>query len=400
MGELITVAAPYPEGGAVALARAAESAGLLTGLLMPSRRAFRAAATVAAHLGRPDVARRLRRGAGEVRALHEIAPLFEPLRLASPLPVLGPRLSDIHRLKAVFDRRVARTDLADAAAVVAMPEAALATFQRNAGRLRVFHEVDGHPRARNEVLERIYGRARAAGEAHSDAIVDRIEAELALADLVLSPSRAVTDQMVANGVPRAKLLEAHLGVDLDAFTFPGVGETGRAGDRPVALYVGQISLRKGIPFLLDAVRGRAIDVRLLGPMVDPSALAGAPENVRYEGVVSHAAVAEAMRTADVFVLPTLEDAFGLVVVEAAASGLPVISTTGAGAAEVLQPEDLVTVPVGDAVALSAAFEGVRPLLAEERIDRAERIRAAGRSGALNDWPAWSATVLGGIAGRF
>jgi glycosyltransferase involved in cell wall biosynthesis len=395
----IAMTAPYPEGGAMELARAAEAAGLLTELLMPSRRASRAAAALAGRLGRADASRRLGRGAGDVRALHEISPLFEPLRLAAPLPVVGRRLSDIHRLKAAFDRAAAATDLADASAVVAMPEAALATFQRHTDRLRVFHEVDGHPRARNEVLEQVYGRTRAAGEAHPAAIVDRIESELALADLVLSPARTVTEQMIANGIAPDKLLQAHLGVDLDAFTFPEVVDTGRTGTRPVALYVGQISLRKGIPFLLDAARGQAIDVRLIGPMVDPSALAGAPDNVRYEGVVSHAAVAEAMRTADVFVLPTLEDAFGLVLVEAAASGLPVISTTGAGAAEVLQAEDLVSVPIADAPALAAALAVVRPLHAEERLDRAERIHAAGRTGSLNDWPGWSAQVLAGIAAR-
>jgi glycosyltransferase involved in cell wall biosynthesis len=399
MSEPITIAAPYPEGGAMELARAAEEAGLLAELVMPSRRASRVAADVAARVGRGDAARRLRRGAGQVRALHEITPSFEPLRLASPLLVVGPRLADIHRLKAVFDRGVARLDLGDAAAVVAMPEAALATFQRNADRLRVFHEVDGHPRARNEVLERFYGRDRAAGEAHTVEIVERIEAELALADLVLSPSRAVTDQMVQHGVPPEKLLEAHLGVDLDAFTFPETGGTDRSRTRPVVLYVGQISLRKGIPFLLDAARGRKVEVRLIGPMVDPSALAGAPDNVRYEGAVSHAAVAEAMRTADAFVLPTLEDAFGLVVVEAAASGLPVISTSGAGAAEVLRPEDLVTVPVGDPSALATALDAVSVLSTEQRVDRAERIRNAGRSGTLNDWAAWSGAVLEGIAAR-
>lgn len=394
----IAVAAPYPEGGAMELARAAEKAGRLSELLMPSRRASRAAAALAGRLGRTDVARRLGRGAVGVRSLHEIVPLFEPLRLAAPLPVIGPRVSDIHRLKAVFDRAVARADLGDASAVVSMPEAALATFERHADRLRVFHEVDGHPRARNEVLERVYGRRRAAGESHPAAIVGRIEAELELADLVLSPARVVTEQMVANGVPRDRVLEAHLGVDLGAFTFPAVGG-GAVNRRPVALYVGQISLRKGIPFLLDAARGRAVDVRLIGPMVDPTVLDGAPDNVRYEGTVSHAAVAEAMRTADAFVLPTLEDAFGLVVVEAAASGLPVISTTGAGAAEVLGDDDLVSVPIADAGSLGAALAAVRPLSSDERSDRAERIRAAGCDGALNDWPAWSAAVLDGIAAR-
>jgi glycosyltransferase involved in cell wall biosynthesis len=393
----IAVSAPYPEGGAMELAAAAAAGSRLEALVMPSRRASRTAAALALRAGRGDVARRLGRGAPDVAALREVLPWFEPARMAAGLPVLGGRLPDIHTLKAAFDRAVAGVDLGGARAVVAMPEAALETFRRHPDRLRVFHEVDGHPRARNEVLTRFYGADRAAGESHPPAIVARIEAELAVADLVLSPSAAVTAQMEANGVPRAKLLEAHLGVDLAAFGLLESAPARRAAaGPPTALYVGQISLRKGIPFLLEASKRSGTRVRMIGPMVDRSALDGMPDTVRYDGVLSHGGVAEAMRTADAFVFPTLEDAFGLVVVEAAATGLPVISTDGAGAAEVLGERDLRSVPIGDPVALADALAAVRPLAPEEREDRAARIREASAAGRLNDWATWSRAVLDGI----
>ncbi len=392
----VTVAAPYPEEGAVQLARAAEQAGRLDRLLMPSRAGSRALSRAAELLGRGDAARRLRRGAGDVRALQEVAPLFEPLRLVASLPGVGGLAPDIHRLKAGFDRRVAQVPFASPA-IVCMPEAALATFDRRPDVLRVFHEVDGHPRARNEVLTDTYGARRAASEAHPQQIVDRIEAELALADLILSPSSAVTAQMTAQGVPEAKLLQAHLGVDLAAFAAVEEAPAATSGNtEPVLLYVGQISLRKGITFLIDAARGARVQVRLLGPVVDRSLLEGAPENVRYLGTASHAGVADAMRRADAFVFPTLEDAFGLVVVEAAASGLPVISTVGAGASEVLGAEDVLQVPIADSRALGEAMAATEPLARDERRDRAARIRAAAAGGSIHDWAGWSAAVLRGI----
>jgi 1,2-diacylglycerol-3-alpha-glucose alpha-1,2-galactosyltransferase len=50
----------------------------------------------------------------------------------------------------------------------------------------------------------------------------------------------------------------------------------------------------------------------------------APPNVRFTGVVEHAAVRQYYQAADVFWLPSEQETFGLVVVEAAASGLPVV----------------------------------------------------------------------------
>ena len=53
------------------------------------------------------------------------------------------------------------------------------------------------------------------------------------------------------------------------------------------------------------------------------------------------------RAADVFVLPSIFETFGCVLVEAMASGLPIISTTAGGIPEVLTPETGILVEYGD-----------------------------------------------------
>lgn len=101
--------------------------------------------------------------------------------------------------------------------------------------------------------------------------------------------------------------------------------------------------RKGLSVLLDAVAalGTAdVHVVLVGRMAPKSyqpkiARLGLAERVHYCGPTGD--VARFHAAADVFVMPTQYEAFGSVVVEALASGLPVITTSRAGAAAAVHP---------------------------------------------------------------
>jgi glycosyltransferase involved in cell wall biosynthesis len=149
-------------------------------------------------------------------------------------------------------------------------------------------------------------------------------------------------------------------VDLKAF-YPESEKGGNPGSRNgilECLFVGQISHRKGVRILLEAARRcRRLPVRfrLIGPIVSPEVLAELPENVTFEGAMAPGEVGEAMRRADMFVLPTLEDSFALVVFEAMASGLPVVTTSHAGSSETISEGiDGFVVPPCDAGALADA----------------------------------------------
>ncbi len=138
------------------------------------------------------------------------------------------------------------------------------------------------------------------------------------------------------------------------------------------LFVGYRKPSKGIETILQAVaiahaRRASITLRLLGRSPDDAvearwqALAaelGISDVVSFEPSVDRAAIAEAMAGASIFVHPSPRETFGVVAVEALASGLPVVATDSGGVSEILgpAPDDVgALVAVADPNALADAI---------------------------------------------
>jgi len=134
------------------------------------------------------------------------------------------------------------------------------------------------------------------------------------------------------------------------------------GRRPLAvLWAGTFSLRKGAHHLLEAWRllraGGKARLHVYGqPQLPPRQGAAALDDVIFHGSVAHPVLFAAYRSADVLVFPTLSDGFGMVVTEAMAHGLPVITTDKAGAADLVSPDNGLIVPAADPRALADALQ--------------------------------------------
>ncbi|MFY8148876.1 MAG: glycosyltransferase family 4 protein [Prochlorococcaceae cyanobacterium] len=114
--------------------------------------------------------------------------------------------------------------------------------------------------------------------------------------------------------------------------------------RPLRLlWAGTFSIRKGAHLLLEAVR--ALEVSPSNLVIDvygaqglpPSLLATAPANIVFHGSIPRPELLVHMQQAHALLFPTLCDGFGLVVNEAFSQGLPVITTSRAGAADLVRP---------------------------------------------------------------
>lgn len=128
------------------------------------------------------------------------------------------------------------------------------------------------------------------------------------------------------------------------------------------LAVGQFIPRKGFDVLLSAFRDIPEDVCLciVGGEPPQSYLDLLQEQNRQKCIflpfVRHEAIGEYFRAADLFVLPTREDIWGLVINEAMAFGLPVITTDRCGAGlELVDPSNGALVAVEDAEGLRQAM---------------------------------------------
>jgi glycosyltransferase involved in cell wall biosynthesis len=159
--------------------------------------------------------------------------------------------------------------------------------------------------------------------------------EMELADLVLVPSGFVA-KTVRDFHPYRAVAIAPYGVDLVVWPPARV----RAPQDVITfLFAGQCSLRKGIPLLLEAWRAADLKrARLL--LVGPWQLAEAkkkqlPPGCLWTGPVSSQQLRRYYHDAEVFVFPTNFEGRALVVGEALASGLPVLTTYASGADDMI-----------------------------------------------------------------
>jgi glycosyltransferase involved in cell wall biosynthesis len=151
---------------------------------------------------------------------------------------------------------------------------------------------------------------------------------------VMVPTEGVLRMLQARGFQNLRAW-TH-GVDLQMFEFhdsarlyPPAGEL----QRPVSLFVGRVSYEKNIEaFLQLDVPGTKI-VCGVGPL-EKSLKARYPQ-VRWLGILARSELAKVYAAADVFVFPSHADTFGLVLLEAMASGTPVAAFPVDGPREVL-----------------------------------------------------------------
>lgn len=167
----------------------------------------------------------------------------------------------------------------------------------------------------------------------SYAFVRRFHAPSA-AVLVVSP--AIRDELAARGF--ANMVPWSRGVDITAFRPQPRAELGdaQAGERPVWLYAGRVAIEKNIKAFLDLDLPGTKWVVGGGPQL--KSLQRRYPEVRFFGPVDTEELAWRYSQADCFVFPSVTDTFGLVMVEALASGVPVAGYPVPG------PLDVVTDP--------------------------------------------------------
>ena len=201
-----------------------------------------------------------------------------------------------------------------------------------------------------------------------------------------------------------KLIEMPNGVDTELFA-PGADEAGvrdRLGIGPdaiVAAFVATLDRAhhfKRLDVAIEALAQVRDEVHLVvaggGELLDgfraEAAAAGIADRVHFLGAVPHPELPDVLRAADLFLLTTEPpESFGIVLIEAMATGLAVIATDYPGVRAVADDETGILVPRGDPAAAAAALAE----LVAAGPERRAAIGAAGRAKAEREW-SWPSLV--------
>jgi glycosyltransferase involved in cell wall biosynthesis len=181
--------------------------------------------------------------------------------------------------------------------------------------------------------------------------------------IVLSPSRAVDAALEAHGVAPERILRWSLGVDPCVF-HPARYAPEVLPDAFNVLYVGQLAGEHGVDLLTEAFlaardRDPRLHLVLAGTGPDDRRLRSRLGSAAtFLGALSDEQLARVYATADLLVSPGSTDAFGQVILEAQASGLPVLAVDAGGPAELIESGRSGCLVAPDADTIAGAIRGL------------------------------------------
>ena len=262
-----------------------------------------------------------------------------------------------------LDRKVARYHLENIDAVYAYEDAAATTFEL-AKKKNIFclyelpipfyrtnqdiqsEEVDSFP----ELAKNI----RTVQEPKWK--LERKEQEVRLANHIFVASTMTQKSLLDIGIQKNKISVIPLGAPIDYFQPQSIKKQGFR-----ALFVGRVGVRKGVHYLLQAWKELNLseaELLLIGVNDFPEDWFSSYQDiVRYIPSVPHSELDKYYNSADVFVFPSLVEGFGMVLTEAMACGIPIITTPNTAGPDIITDgvEGFI-IPIRDVEALKEKLE--------------------------------------------
>lgn len=269
----------------------------------------------------------------------------------------GPRAQDC--CFGAIDRIAARSLSTQTQAVIGREDACSRTFRaaKIVGAACLYDLPTAHYQTVRRVMAdeaREFGKHQPLEQEYAHDRNRRKDRELSLADHVVVASSFVRESVEQAGIGRAHVTTIPYGCP------PPVVPT--SVRRPVVLYVGHLSLRKGTLRLLRVWKRlgayRTHQLRLIGKLHLPaSALEEYRGNFEHIPHLPRPELWQHYAAARLFVFPSAADGFGIVMNEALACGTPVLASSNTGAPGFITPgvEGLIY-PFGDDDALAASLD--------------------------------------------
>jgi glycosyltransferase involved in cell wall biosynthesis len=194
-----------------------------------------------------------------------------------------------------------------------------------------------HIRTQDQLLREEYALWGVEFAGIDPRVIDLEEAEYAASDVITIPSAFSLQSFIQQGVSIKKLRRLPYGVNLERFHCTAAPDVRRFD----VLYVGAMTLQKGVQYLLQAftrLRHPAKSLTFAGaPNPEFVSLMRQhslwPHDAKVLGHVPQHRLKDVMSRSHVLVLPSIQDGFGMVQAQAMACGCPVVSTEHTGAAD-------------------------------------------------------------------
>jgi glycosyltransferase involved in cell wall biosynthesis len=227
---------------------------------------------------------------------------------------------------------------------------------------------------------------------------DRLAAEPQIADIVFGASPFTLKTLLSAGIPEEKLVLLPLGCDTKQIPFDRDAFPSYNGRPLRLLYAGRISQMKGIKYLLEAMKefGRPdVELHLIGfAQGCGEALKPYKTFFTHHPHVSQKELYAQYKHYDALVLPSVYEGFGLVIVEAMAAGLPVITTDHTMGPDIIEHgKNGYMVPIRNVEAIRAAAE---KLLGKSNDELMEMRIAAHRAAMNYSWDRYQERLKGVI----
>lgn len=181
------------------------------------------------------------------------------------------------------------------------------------------------------------------------------------ADIVIAASAFTKLSLTESGISESKIHVLPLGADVEHIKY---FEKKRDKNKPLKLlYAGTVTQRKGIYYLLEAMKNfhkSEVELHVIGNIFGSGIAFEKYKNVyTYHGAVSQQKLFEMYHEFDALVLPTIFEGFALVIVEAMAAGLPVITTAHSiGPELIIDDQNGYIVPIRNIDAIKESIEKI------------------------------------------
>jgi glycosyltransferase involved in cell wall biosynthesis len=209
---------------------------------------------------------------------------------------------------------------------------------RAGGKVTIVERGSSHILYQNEILREEYAKFGIRFSI-DQRVIDKELKEYEEADYISIPTGFVRRSFLKYNVPTGKLLQNAYGVS----SFFNREAAPEGGQKFSIVYLGQLSVRKGLIYLFEALHNLAIphseyEVYFIGGIDDElkdSIAKFIRSNWQFLGHVDHYKLPALLAKCSVAIQPSLEDGMGMVVAQCLACGVPVIASENCGGAEVI-----------------------------------------------------------------